>query len=173
MIQLSKADMLDRLRKLDIDASLLHPNDEMFSVIIVGGSALILGDYTQNVTKDIDVIGATKDLHNLFWKYDMNCDVSAYMSNFPMKYEDRLVLFMEGKKIVFYTVSLEDIVISKLCGGRPTDLEDVATVANNIDWDLLEILATEEDELKANIMNDKDYFFFYENYKDYVGKYRP
>ena len=129
MIKLSKSDMLDRLHKLDRDASLLHTDDDMFSVINVGGSALILGDYTQNVTKDIDVIGATKDLHDLFWKYDMNCDVAAHMNNFPMKYEDRLVFLMEGKKIVFYTVSLEDIVIAKLCGGRPTDLEDVATVA--------------------------------------------
>jgi len=37
----------------------------------------------------------------------------------------------------------------------------------------LEILATDDEELKANIMNDKDYFFFYENYNDYVRRFKP
>jgi len=172
MIQLSKADMLNRLHSLDKDAFLLHPDDEKFNVIIVGGSALILGDYTQNVTKDIDVISATKDLHELFWKYDMNCDVTAYMNSFPLNYEDRLVPLMEGKKIIFYSLSLEDIAISKLCGGRPNDLEDLEVIADKIDWKLLENLAVKEDELKANIMNDSNYFFFFENYKDYIKRFK-
>jgi len=172
MIKLSKTDMLNRFQSLDNDAYLLQPDDERFSVIVVGGSALILGDYTQNVTKDIDVIGATKDLYHLFWKYDMNTDVAAYMNSFPMKYEDRLVLIFQGKKVNYYTTSLEDTVISKLCGGRKNDMEDVEVVANKVDWDLLEKLATDEDELKANIMNDKDYFFFFENYKDYVRRFK-
>jgi len=173
MLKLTKSDMLKRLQSLDNDAYLLHPDDERFSVIIVGGSALILGDYTQNVTKDIDIIGATKDLYNLLWKYDMNTDVAAYMNSFPMKYEDRLVLLLEGRKVNFYTLSLEDIVISKLCSARKNDMEDVEVVANKVDWDLLEKLAVDDDELKANIMSDKDYFFFYENYKDYIERFKP
>lgn len=173
MVKLSKADMSERLEKLDRDAFLLHPDDEMFSLIVVGGSALILGDYTQNVTKDIDVLSATRDLYELFWKYDMNGDVAAYMNSFPLNYEDRLVLLMRGKKIMFYSPSLEDLVISKLCGGRPTDFEDLNVVADRVDWDLLEKLASSEDELKANIMNESNYFYFMENYKDYVERYKP
>jgi len=36
----------------------------------------------------------------------------------------------------------------------------------------LKSLDNDEDELKANIMNDKDYFFFFENYKDYVRRFK-
>ena len=173
MIQLSKADLFDRLNSLDRDASLLYPDEGKFHVYIVGSGALVLTGYTSSTTLDIDVIEATKVLYGLFNKYDMNGHVAAHMNNFPFNYENRLNLLLEGKKIDFFTASLEDIVIAKLCANRPKDNEDLEAVADKVNWDLLEKLALDEDELKSNIMNDKDYFFFYENYKDYVRRYRP
>ena len=50
--------------------------------------------------------------------------------------------------------------------------EDLEAVAGSVNWALLERLATNDDELKANIMNSKDYFFFMENYKDYVRSFK-
>ena len=173
MIQLTKPDLLDRLNKLDKDASLLHPGDGKFYITIVGGGALILLGYTSRSTLDIDIINATQVLYQLFEKYDMNGHVAAHMNNFPMNYESRTILLLEGKKIDFFSASLEDIATAKLCANRATDNEDLEVVANKINWELLEKLAVDEDELKSNIMNDKDYFFFYENYKDYVRRFKP
>ena len=67
-----------------------------------------------------------------------------------------------------------DIVIAKLCSFRDTDRQDVISpeVLKEIDWDLLEKLATDEDELKANI-SDRGYSEFMYNYEEYVRRFRP
>ena len=173
MRQLTNEDLLERLKKLDRDASMLYPEGGRYCVTIVGGGALVLAGHTTRATLDIDIISATKVLYQLFKKYDMNERVSAYMNNFPMNFEDRVVLLHEGTKIDFFLVSLEDIVVAKLCANRPPDQEDLEAVAGIVNWEILEKLATSEDELKMNIMNDKDYFFFMENYNDYVRRFKP
>ncbi|MDR2568947.1 MAG: hypothetical protein LBD23_01450 [Oscillospiraceae bacterium] len=53
------------------------------------------------------------------------------------------------------------------------DKEDLVAVADKVDWDLLDKLAKNEDELKSNIMNEKDYFFFMEAYKEYIDRWKP
>ena len=42
-----------------------------------------------------------------------------------------------------------------------------------LDWDLLEHLATDEDELKASILDDWRYRDFYIRYQEYVERWRP
>ena len=111
----------------------------------------------------------------LLERYDINAQVTAYINNFPYNYEDRLhKLDIESRKIDFYTTSLEDIVIAKLCSYRDTDRQDVISpeVIKALDWDLLEKLATDEDELKANI-SDRGYSEFLYNYEEYVRRYHP
>ena len=173
MMQLTKEDLLNRLHRLDKDASLLYPEGDRMSVTIVGGGALVLAGFTARATLDIDIIAATKGLYQLFEKYDMNERVAAYMNSFPMNYEDRVVLLLEGNRIDFYLVALEDIVIAKLCANRPPDQKDLETVAGRINWETLEKLATDEDELGMIKMNDKDYFFFRENYNGYARRFKP
>ena len=75
-----------------------------------------------------------------------------------------------GTKVQFYTPSLEDLVIAKLCSFRDTDKADVESeaVRNSLDWDLLEHLATDEDELKASILNEWRYQDFYIRYQEYL-----
>lgn len=57
-------------------------------------------------------------------------------------------------------------MIAKLCSFRDTDKADVENeaVRNSLDWDLLEHLATDEDELRASILNDWRYRDFYIRY---------
>lgn len=66
-------------------------------------------------------------------------------------------------------------MIAKLCSFRDTDKADVENeaVRNSLDWDLLERLATDEDELKARILNDWRYRDFYIRYQEYVERWRP
>ncbi len=106
----------------------------------------------------------------------INTDVEAYIDNFPYNFQDRLQpLPFGGTKVQFYTPSLEDLVIAKLCSFRDTDKADVESeaVRNSLDWDLLEHLATDEDELKASILNDWRYRDFYIRYQEYVERWRP
>ena len=102
--------------------------------------------------------------------------MEAYIDNFPYNFQDRLQpLPFGGTKVQFYTPSLEDLVIAKLCSFRDTDKADVESeaVRNSLDWDLLEHLATDEDELRASILYDWRYRDFYIRYQAYVERWRP
>ena len=139
------------------------------------GDAAVLGKLTR-ATHDIDALSVPKELYGLLGKYDINTDVEAYIDNFPYNFQDRLQpLPFGGTKVQFYTPSLEDLVIAKLCSFRDTDKADVESeaVRNSLDWNLLEHLATDEDELKASILNDWRYRDFYIRYQEYVERWRP
>ena len=168
-------ELVERLKRLDEDASLLYDDDSRFKMVIVGGGALILLETIDRATLDIDALSVSRELLPLLERYDINAQVAAYINNFPYNYEDRLhKLEIESSKIDFYTASLEDIVIAKLCSFRDTDRQDVISpeVLKEIDWDLLEKLATDEDELKANI-SDRGYSEFMYNYEEYVRRFHP
>ena len=145
-------------------------------MIVVGGSALILLNSISRATHDIDAINVPRDLIDLLDKYDINTQAETYINNFPYNFETRLVpIEMETRKIRFYTASLEDIVIAKLCSVRDTDRSDLVeeTILRTLNWELLDYLATDEDELKASILNDWRYADFKANYDDYVRRFSP
>ena len=130
-------------------------------------------EYLARATEDIDILDVDHRLHELMAVYDMNGYVNAYMNNFPYNYEDRLEHLWSGKKVDYYTASLEDIVIAKLCSTRPEDLTDIELVAEKICWESLEKLATSEDELKRNMLNERQYMDFYASYESFVKRFRP
>ena len=70
---------------------------------------------------------------------------------------------------------LEDIVIAKLYSARPTDRQDVIApeVLRNINWELLDKLATAEDEAMASALNEFCYREFRDTYEEYARRYRP
>lgn len=176
MSDMLREDLLERLDRLDEDASLMFEGDERFHLVIVGGGALILLERISRATHDVDAISASHEILELLEKYDINCRVQTYINNFPYNYEDRLVsLSVGGRKIDFYTASLEDIVIAKLYSARATDIRDVENekVVESIDWELLEKLAVEEDEARASALNDRCYADFKASYDDYVRRHRP
>ena len=80
--------MISRLKDLDEEASLLFPNAERIRIIIVGGGALVLMEYLNRSTHDIDVISVSHRIQDLMGKYDMNSDVMTYQNSFPYNYED-------------------------------------------------------------------------------------
>jgi hypothetical protein len=92
-----------------------------------------------------------------------------------MNFEDRITLFHKGRRIDFFVLSLEDIVVAKLCAARQEDKEDIVSidVLKNIDWELLEHLATDDDELKAASLNERSYKDFLYDYSEYVRRYKP
>jgi hypothetical protein len=170
---LIKTELMERLKRLDEDADLLYgATPGRFVCVIVGGGALILMDYITRATMDIDVIQHSPQLNEIFNKYDFNCMVQAYICNFPYNFDDRFVkVDIETKKIDFYTASLEDIVIAKLCSCRDTDVYDIeqSSVLQNIDWERLDQLAEEE---RLSALNDYNYKDFKTRYQEYIERFR-
>lgn len=171
-----KEDLMARLARLDEDADLLFEDERKFKMVIVGGSALILLETITRATFDIDALEVSSEIVDLLEKYDINTRVSSYINNFPYNYDDRLVpVRLNGRRIDFYTASLEDIVIAKLYSFRGTDEQDITDpgVLKQLDWERLEQLATSEDEAKASALNSFRYQEFMDNYRDYVERWRP
>lgn len=170
-----KDELQIRLASLDYAASLRFQNDARLSLVIVGGGALVLLNAITRATLDIDALRASPQLRDMLDSYDINSNVAAYDYCFPFNFEDRLIPVFTGDKIDVYSASLEDIVISKLCSARDKDLQDIqaGSVLSHLDWQLLEKLATAEDEVKANILNEHAYVMFKYNYDDYVRRFRP
>lgn len=171
-----KQDMIERLLRLDEEADLLFDGEEHFRLVIVGGGALILMECLSRATHDIDALNASGKIRGLLDKYDINCDVQTYINNFPYNYEDRLIkLDIASRKIDYFTVSLEDIVIAKLFSYRDSDIADVEseTVLKRLDWVKLQALIENEDEIKRNALNERCYQDFRYNYENYVRRCKP
>lgn len=170
-----KDDLMARLARLDEDADLLFDDDRRFRMVIVGGSALILLETINRATHDIDALEVSPEILELLEKYDINTRVSTFINNFPYNYDERLVpVRLNGRRIDFYTASLEDIIVAKLYSGRATDVQDIIDpkVLQAVDWDRLEHLATAEDEAKASALNDFRYAEFLDSYYTYVGRWK-
>ena len=170
-----KEDLLERLDRLDEDADLLFDDDRRFRLVIVGGSALILLETITRATSDIDALDVSPEIVDLLEKYDINTRVGTSINNFPYNYDERLVpVRLAGRRIDFYTASLEDIVIAKLYSGRATDVQDIIdpNVLREIDWDRLEHLATAEDEAKASALNETRYKEFLDSYQTYKERWK-
>ncbi len=171
-----REDLLHRLKRLDEDADLLFDDERRFRMVIVGGSALILLETVVRATYDIDALDVSPEIVHLLEKYDINMHVEAFVNNFPYNYDDRLEpVAVGGRRIDFYTASLEDIVIAKLYAGREKDMQDITNenVLKAIDWKKLDHLVEAEDETKAFALNEFRYNEFLDGYKKYVERWRP
>lgn len=173
---MNREDILERLGKMDMEAFATIDDPNMYHLVIVGGSGLVLLGTISRATQDIDALDASPAIWHLLAKYDTNLRVSTYIYNFPYNYEDRLQrLPVGGRKIEFYTASLEDIVIAKLYSFRDLDRQDLISdnVLINIDWERLKHLALDEDEAKSSALNEQSYKNFLYDYHEYVRMYGP
>ena len=165
-------DLIDRLLMLDEEASLKFGDNERFYCIIVGGSALMLLGYISRATHDIDSIDCHVKLMPIIEKYDINMQVRAHLDCFPEDYSERInKLDLPTKKIDYYTLSLEDLVISKLLAGRSTDIFDVCSddIIRDLDFDKLNELAR---AIMPDLLNDRVRSEFEYIYNEYCKKYR-
>ena len=168
-----KEDIFNRMELLDKRVDLEFEGDIRFDLIIVGGSALVLREYIIRATDDIDVLDFDNRLSKLMALYDMNGDVNAFIFSFPYNYQERAQEIWSGKRIKYFTASLEDIAISKICSNRDKDMEDLEKIVDIIDWDLLDKLANDEEELRLISMSDRTYSDFKACYKRFKRRYHP
>lgn len=173
---MNRDDILKRLDRLDMEAFSTIDSTDKYRMVIVGGSGLVLLGKISRSTNDIDALNVSPEIIDLLAKYDANAHVAAFTHYFAYNYEDRLEkLSVGGRKITFYTASLEDIVIAKLHSERDTDRQDIITesVINSIDWKKLEYLALDPSEAQASALNDRIHKDFLYNYHEYVRRYGP
>jgi len=170
---LSKQDIFVRLKRLDLRvAAEFDDYDGRFVLVIVGGGALVLHDYISRVTRDIDVLQAAPSLYEFMEQYDINGRVNAHIFSFLYNFPDRVVLVWSGLKIDYYTASLEDIVIAKICANRDNDWDDLRMIHSFINWDVLDRLVHDEEELSTLKMSDHLYSSFVFNYEIFERRYR-
>ena len=164
-------DIHRRLLRLDEDADLMFDEEKHFICIIVGGSAFVLLGYSSRATHDIDMLKVSPELNQLLQKYDMNTNVQAYLDKFPDDCWERLQpVPIQSRRISFYTLSLEDLVASKLAASRGQDIADISSdaVIQSIDWNQL---AKSADILRQGMLNERVRSEFDYAYQNYLEKY--
>lgn len=164
-------EIIERLQKVDKDMALLDTSSDTYSCVIVGGSALVLLKKIYRSTHDIDSIYASDEIKELLEAYNINMNVNAYRLNFADDYLDRCIpLNIETTKVKFYTISLEDLVVSKLCSMRDKDAEDIENelVYKDLNWHLLDKII---DDVCYGLLTEYDVNILKEKYKDYKERF--
>ena len=85
---------------------------------------------------------------------------------------ERLVqVDIETRKVKFFTVSTEDLVVSKLCAGRDKDIEDIEVdeVTKHLNWDLLDSLI---DDVCYGLLTEYDERILRAKYADYKERFQ-
>ena len=171
-MELYREEIINRLLQVDRDMTLLDTTPNVYSCVIVGGSALVLMKKIYRSTHDIDSINASDEIKPLLESYNINMNVNAYRINFPENYLERIVrVDIPTTKVNFYTISLEDLLVSKLCARRDKDIEDIDNelVYRDLNWVLLDELV---EDVCYGMLTDFDEENLRENYKVYKERFK-
>jgi hypothetical protein len=153
---MNKDDMKTRMLELDSLATLRFPG-KTFQCIIVGGGALLSLGLKAKGTLDVDVLVAPRQLSDLFDQFDFNTKVQSLSICFPFHYLDRIRKIEIGTKTIeFYTLSVEDLIVSKLYAYRKKDVEDLEDIIKSGQYDKT-LLAQVVADAKASALNDRAY----------------
>ena len=118
---------------------------EPFDIYIMGGSACILGEYTNRATLDIDFVdlgypAKYGKAFSLLRDYDMLEYQSTILAP---SYKQRAVKLEEFNYINVYILSKEDVVISKIIRLAEKDIEDLNQIMPKCDKALLNDIINE------------------------------
>ena len=126
---------------------------EPFDIYIIGGSACVLGEYTNRATLDVDFIdlgypSKYGKAFSLLRDYDMLEYESTILSP---TYKQRAIKLNEFKYINVYILSMEDVVVSKIIRLSKKDIEDLNQIVPKCDKEVLNNIINE-------IIDRKDLF---------------
>lgn len=124
---------------------------EPFSIYFLGGSACLLGLYTDRATRDFDLVDqAYPAAYGKVLRYLGDFDLMEYESALlSPTYRERAVRLIEFTYMTYFVLSREDIVVSKIIRMAPRDIEDMDALMPFCDKALLrtileDILARED-----------------------------
>lgn len=165
-----RKELLQSLQNLDADLLAAYGFVARFEMTIVGSGALIiLGTLSpERATTDVDVLEASQEIAPFLRRYNMNPDVSTFLYTFPENWRKRRQkLTFEGDCLEVYTMSLEDLLISKLIAYREADKADLKDILYNelLSWDVLDKLINNPVELQAGFASDAEWQKFLQRYE--------
>ena len=131
---MNRDQLLGKLKKIDEDVFFSGSGlgEKRASVVIVGGSALLLHDLSaKQVTKDVDVYAVEGEIREaLLSDPDFNMGCQAYAMCMPYNFDQRLVevdLGLMAMRVL--TPSLEDLAVMKLYRWEAPDIADLTDPA--------------------------------------------
>ncbi len=144
---------------------------EPFDIYIIGGSACILGEFSNRATLDIDFVdlgypAKYGKVFSLLRDYDMLEYQSTILSP---TYKQRAIELDEFSYINVYILSKEDVVVSKIIRFAEKDIEDLDQIIPKCDKKLLNSIIKEildRDDLFENKKNE-----FIKKLSIFRGKY--
>lgn len=112
---------------------------EPFDIYIIGGSACVLGEYTNRATLDVDFIdlgypSKYGKVFSLLRDYDMLEYESTILSP---TYKQRAIKLDEFNYINVFILSMEDVVVSKIIRLSEKDIEDLNQIVPKCDKKVL------------------------------------
>ncbi len=161
--------MVEELKNMEKVAIALEI--EPFPIYFLGGSACILGKYTDRATRDFDFI----DLDYLakqgkVFRYLGDFDMLEYESMILSPFfRDRAVRLEQFKYLSIFILSREDIIVSKIIRMEPKDIEDIDLLIKQSDRKLISQIIKEVLQRKDLHQTKKSAFmeklpFFKERY---------
>lgn len=131
------------MKNKDILLELLHDADDFANfkkinclpIYFLGGSACILGDYLERGTLDFDFVDLNYDssagkIFRLLDRFDM---LDTYVTPVADGFEERAIKLHGFAYLEFYTLSKEDIIVSKLGRFSEKDQEDIKKIIQSCD----------------------------------------
>lgn len=151
-------EMMNTVREMEQIARLF--NIKPFPVYFMGGSACLLGRYTERATKDFDFIDLdySARLGKVF-AHLRDYDFLEYQSTaISPKYKERALRLHEFEYLQIYVLSREDIIVSKIIRLALKDIEDIDQLIKNSDIELINKIIDEVIERTDLFQSKKDAF---------------
>ncbi|MEG0375221.1 MAG: DUF6036 family nucleotidyltransferase [Raoultibacter sp.] len=152
--------ILKRFAQLDDDLVAHFGYSGHFEIVVIGGSALILANLApeSRFTTDIDVLMASAEVETFFDRYDMNTDAVTFLYQYPENWEARRKkLDFDGQVLDIFTLSNEDLAITKLLAWRNTDKEDLLSMkkAGSVDVEMLWAILDDPTEVQIGVSEEE------------------
>ncbi len=178
---MNREELIAKLRRIDETiyfSSLKNEGDEIqkASLVIVGGSALLLQNLLQKpTTKDVDILSVeSRIVENILDDPDFNLGCQAYSLCIPYCFDKRLIeIPLKLKTFKVFTLSLEDLAVMKLYRWEDSDKRDLTSAAflEQLDCNLLDRLINDPNEAAASRIavpeNDREFKNLLFNYAEY------
>ena len=118
---------------------------ESFPIYFLGGSACLLGLYTDRATRDFDLVDQRYPAaYGKVLRYLGDFDLMEYESTLlSPTYRNRAISMTEFTYLAYFVLSREDIVASKIIRMAPRDIEDMNALMPFCDKTLLRTILNE------------------------------
>ena len=163
----------ERLSQLDDDLVAYYGYSNRFEMVVVGGSAFILTGSAPDsrFTTDIDVLTASAEIESFLARYDMNTDVSTFLYQYPENWKKRRrKIVFDGQVLEVFTLSSEDLAITKLLSWRDSDKADLLNMkkAGNVDEKKLQVVLNDPTELQINV-SEAEWSALLDNVQEFIS----